>query len=294
VAILDPAWRPSLGAMFAPMLAAMAARGPDSTGIAWFDGDGDGETRVSVLGAGRRDWEAVARAVGERVGTAIAVRGDGDSAVFSAAAGLISENELTVALAATDPDLLVIGSGPGLDVSKSVGRADGHLRRFGIAERGGHIAVGHTRMATESAVTASGCHPFAPGDGLVLVHNGSFSNYTTVRADLLADGVVFDSDNDSEVCARFVRSRLIAGAGLGDALAEAGDVLDGFYTLLVATPATIALSVDPIGCKPAVVAEHPAYVAIASEYHALANLPDIGNARLFEPAAGSIHAWDAV
>ncbi|MCC5951366.1 MAG: class II glutamine amidotransferase [Acidimicrobiia bacterium] len=183
--------------------------------------------------------------------------------------------------------------GDGVEVHKQVGPATKLTADMALADRGGTCGIAHTRMATESAVTTEGCHPFMAGDDVGLVHNGSFSNYATVRRDLAATGVSFDSDNDSEVCCRLLAEQLAAGAGLAEALGSVPDRMDGFYTLLVATPSEMAILRDPAGCKPAVVAEGSGWVAVASEYHALSELPGIDEAHVFEPAPLEVHTWRA-
>jgi methylamine---glutamate N-methyltransferase subunit A len=176
-----------------------------------------------------------------------------------------------------------------LTITKDVGHATDICQKFAIAQQAGYQAVGHTRMATESAVTRNHCHPFVPEDGVCVVHNGSFSNHATIRRQLAREGVSFDSDNDSEVAARYIAHRLAAGDDLRQALQAMAQAMDGFYTLLVTTPAEFAVARDPIACKPAVIAETPGYVAMASEYRALAGLPAIQDAKVFEPTG--IHTW---
>ena len=146
-------------------------------------------------------------------------------------------------------------------------------------------------MATESAVTAEGCHPFSVGPDQCLVHNGSFANHATIRRELRAEGVVFDSENDSEVGARFVARRLAEGEDLEKALRLLCERFDGFYTLLVTTGDGFAVVRDAIACKPAVVAETDAWVAMASEYRALSGLPGIEDARIFEPEPERVYVW---
>ena len=148
-----------------------------------------------------------------------------------------------------------------------------------------------SQQTQPSAVTAGGSHPFSVADDLCLVHNGSFSNHATVRRDLKREGVVFDSENDTEVGARYVASRLQQGDTLEEALVNLGKVLDGFYTLVVTTTDSMAVVRDPIACKPAIIAETDDYVAMASEYRALAGLPGIDNARIFEPEPGKVYTW---
>lgn len=176
-----------------------------------------------------------------------------------------------------------------LAVAKDVGGASDVCERFGIADAAGYLGVGHTRMATESAVTKAHCHPFVPADGVCVVHNGSFSNHATVRRELQRQGIGFDSDNDSEVAARYIALRLAGGDDLRTALHEMANVLDGCYTLLVTTPTEFAVARDPIACKPAVVARTDRYVAMASEYRALADLPGVTDATVFEPTG--VHTW---
>ncbi len=110
-------------------------------------------------------------------------------------------------------------------------------------------------MATESAVTVLHSHPFVPARDLCVVHNGSFSNYATVRRHLLDDGVRFDSDNDSEVAARYLASRLQFGDDLEEATRWVMKEMDGFFTLVITSADEMSVVRDAFACKPAVVAE---------------------------------------
>jgi glutamate synthase domain-containing protein 1 len=130
------------------------------------------------------------------------------------------------------------------------------------------------------------------GADLCLVHNGSFSNHATIRRQLRSEGITFDSENDSEVGARFVAKELEQGAHLTTALRRLCDTFDGFYTLLVSTADSFAVVRDPIACKPAVIAETSRWVAVASEFRALANLPGIESARMFEPEPEEVYTWE--
>ncbi len=178
-----------------------------------------------------------------------------------------------------------------MQIFKDVGSPAEICERYAIASRSGYQGLGHTRMATESAVTTAHSHPFAAGPDLCLVHNGSFSNYATVRRRLADRGVSFDTDNDSEVAARFIAHEMSQGAGLADAIRAMMDALDGFYTLLVGSRDDFAVVRDAFACKPAVVAETDGYVAMASEYRALAELPGIEKADVFEPMPEDVHVW---
>jgi glutamate synthase domain-containing protein 1 len=174
-------------------------------------------------------------------------------------------------------------------------KGTGHPRdladSFGLAAVRGWQAVSHTRMATESAVVVGGSHPFSVGPDQCLVHNGSFSNHATIRRELRAEGVEFDSENDSEVGARFLAHQLAQGAELEKALRLLCERFDGFYTLLVTTGDAFAVVRDAIACKPAVVAETDRWVAMASEYRYLAALPGVQSARIFEPEPEEVYVW---
>lgn len=182
-------------------------------------------------------------------------------------------------------------SGVEMDVFKGVGLPRELNERFHVSQRSGFQGIGHTRMATESAVTTEHSHPFAPSADMAVVHNGSFSNPATVRRRLEHEGIRFVTDNDSEVAARFIARQVARGAGLRDALRMVLNELDGFFTLLVSTATQFAVMRDSFACKPAVIAETDDYVAVASEYHALAQLPGIGDATVFEPAPEKVYAW---
>ncbi len=200
--------------------------------------------------------------------------------------------EMLTALGERGPDsagVAIYGDTGELAVTKDVGHAVEVCRKFKITGARGYQGVGHTRMATESAVTRKHCHPFVPREGLCVVHNGSFSNHATIRRELRRQDVDFDSDNDSEVAARYIARRLDQGDGLKQALEAMAQAMDGFYTLLVTTPTEFAVARDPIACKPAVIAQAEGYVAMASEYRALAGLPGIRDAKVFEPTG--IHTW---
>ncbi|MEU8132237.1 glutamine amidotransferase [Streptodolium elevatio] len=176
-------------------------------------------------------------------------------------------------------------------VYKGVGPPAGVAASIDLARRTGHQGLAHTRMATESAVTAAHCHPFTPGGDLALVHNGSFANHATIRRALVRDGVRFDTDNDSEVAAHFIASSLADGDNLEKALGKVCETFDGFFTLLATTATQFAVVRDVVGGKPLLIAETEAYVAVASEYRALAGLPGIDTARVFEPAPEEVHLW---
>jgi amidophosphoribosyltransferase len=147
-------------------------------------------------------------------------------------------------------------------------------------------------MATESRVTTEGSHPFSTGRDLCLVHNGSLSNHNRLRERLRAEGLVFQTENDTEVAAAYLTWRLREGDALEPALESCLDELDGFYTFLVGTADGFAVLRDPVACKPAVLAETDDWVAMASEYRAIAVLPGAADAAIWEPEPSVVYAWE--
>lgn len=285
----EPSLYPRLGELLTGMLCQVTERGPDSAGVAVY---GDprwsppGHASVSLL-PGTTTPDEVATALRAAVPD-VTVVDAGQTLVVHAP---VAVDALVAAVRTALPDLLVIGSGEEVAVLKGVGHPQLLAAEFGLVQAQGWQGVAHTRMATESAVTPAHCHPFSVGTDQCLVHNGSFANHATIRRELVAGGAVFDSDNDSEVGARFVAAQLAAGYDLEKSLKLLRDRFDGFYTLLVSTKDSFAIVRDAIACKPAVVAETAEWVAMASEYRALAGLPGVEHARIFEPEPEEVYAW---
>jgi len=294
--ITNPELRPRLGEFLVPMLGMLAGRGPDSTGVAIYHDDAPpGTSWIKYSLRAPRDgydWDGLARAMNEAGdGTGPPeVRRRGRDAVLVTERGADHVRDL---LASIDPAVKIFGFGAAIEVYKDTGPAPDVCARYGVDLMAGYQGVGHTRMATESAVTTEHSHPFAVAPDLALVHNGSFSNYASIRRDLTDQGVEFDTDNDSEVAARYLAREMAAGADLAEALRRLMKVFDGFYTLLVASGSSLAVVRDSFACKPMVIAQTADYVAVGSEYVALADLPGIEKAEVFEPAPEEIFTWPA-
>jgi glutamate synthase domain-containing protein 1 len=290
-----PELYPRLGTLLSGMLCEMGDRGSDSAGVAVY-GDptwsppGQGCVSVADLGTGRReDIELVIRTVATALDDDVEGVAVAGSHLLSSDA---SSEALLAAVRACYPDAILAGFGSDMAVLKGVGHPRVLTEGWDLAAAQGWQGVGHTRMATESAVTPSGCHPYAVGPGQCMVHNGSFANHATIRRELRARGVVFDSENDTEVGARFIAALLAEGRDVESSLKELCRTFDGFYTLLVSDRDSFAVVRDAIACKPAVIAETDDWVAMGSEYRALAGLPGVENARIWEPEPEVVYAWN--
>jgi glutamate synthase domain-containing protein 1 len=292
--VKTPALRAQLGELMVPMLLGMTERGPDSAGLAVFTNPLTGNERKYSMysglipGESPFNWEALAQAMTGRFDVAVKAEANGNHAVLTAAVAPAAFKEW---LAAAYPGLHLLSAGRTIDLYKDIGTPAEVSERYGFRSLQGTHLVGHTRMATESAVTPDRAHPFTAGEDFCLVHNGSLSNPNAIRRKLQPLGIHFETDNDTEAACRFIEWRMREGDDLEQALQHAFKELDGFYTLLMGTADKLALVRDPFACKPAVVAETDDYVAIASEFRSLAHLPGIKNAYVFEPAPEEMYVW---
>lgn len=284
-----PAFEAELGRHFAAMLLEMTDRGPDSAGFAVYrDPVPFGQIKLTLLAPPSFSWPDFAAATENAFDGMHGLHLRGNHAVLIAS---VWAPDLIAWLRSSFPMLSILSSGGAIEIYKEKGLPERVIDRFDIATMTATHALGHTRMATESAVTTEHSHPFSTGDDLCLVHNGSLSNHNRLRADLRKRGVHFATDNDSEVAAGFLTWRLREGDTLDAALGAAIEALDGFYTFAVGTREGFAVLRDPIACKPAVIAEHDDWVAMASEYRAIAHLPGADRAASWEPEPGRIYSW---
>jgi methylamine---glutamate N-methyltransferase subunit A len=279
-----------LGAHLGAMLLQLSDRGPDSAGIAIYrDPAPLGSSKVSLFSPDpEQDWGAVRDALAADLGAA-------DPEVRASHAVIVVDAEADVAqawLRERFPELRVMSAGQTIEIYKEAGPPQQFVEAFALDSMQGSHALGHTRMATESAVTTEHSHPFSTGLDLCLVHNGSLSNHNVLRRRLRHEGIEFETDNDSEVAAGYLTWRLREGATLEQALEGCLDDLDGFYTFAVGTADGFAVLRDPIACKPAVMAETDDWVAMASEYRAIAVLPGAEGATTWEPEPGRVYSWE--
>jgi methylamine---glutamate N-methyltransferase subunit A len=279
-----------LGGHLGKMLEQLSFRGPDSAGVAFYRQPAvAGSVKVSLYSADPElDWGIVAAELAGVFGDVSGPRVRATHAVFEVTG---DGPDVQAWLAEHHPELRVMSAGTTIEIFKEAGPPSSFIERFELSEIDGTHALGHTRMATESRVTTQHSHPFSTGLDLCLVHNGSLSNHNRLRRRLERDGIRFQTDNDSEVAAGYLMWRLAGGATLEEALEGCLTDLDGFYTFAIGTADGFAVLRDPIACKPAVMAESDDWVAMASEYRAIAVLPGASDAETWEPEPGRIYSW---
>ncbi|MDD9740079.1 MULTISPECIES: class II glutamine amidotransferase [Marinovum] len=287
----DRSLEPRLGALLTDMLVTMTDRGPDSAGIAIYGGEAAGSAKLTVQSD---DPQADFATLAEELGSVI------DAAV----SGAVKDSHIVLTLPADKvaaarqalPELRqgvrVMSTGAAMEIYKEVGLPRDVAARFAVSQMSGSHGIGHTRMATESAVTTLGAHPFSTGLDQCLVHNGSLSNHNALRRKLRREGIHIETENDTEVGAAYLTWKMQTGSSLGEALKSSLEDLDGFFTFVVGTKDGFGVVRDPIACKPAVMAETDQYVAFGSEYRALVNLPGIETARVWEPEPATVYFWN--
>ena len=279
-----------LGALFCPMLQEMGDRGPDSSGFAIYRENYNKNFKVTLYSPDKGyQWKVIKNLLKKEKNLSIDIKIISTHAYFEID---MDPKIFRAWLTLNFPEISIMSIGKSLEIYKEVGMPSDVIDQFDVSSMGGSHMIGHTRMATESAVTTQGAHPFNTGEDLCLVHNGSLSNHNDLKRWLSKErGIFFQTENDTEVAAGYLSNKIEEGLSLKEALEESLNDLDGFFTFTVGTKSGFAVLRDPIACKPAVIAETEDWVAMSSEYRALARLPDVSNANVWEPKPGQVYSW---
>ena len=280
-----------LGEHLGAMLVQMSSRGPDSAGVAVYrDPAPSGWSKLTLYSANPHErWAEVRDELRGAFGDCDEPRIRASHAVFVVDT---DADEAETLIHVRRPDLRVMSAGEVIEIYKETGLPEQFAAAFALEDFQGTHALGHTRMATESRVTTEGSHPFSTGLDLCLVHNGSLSNHNRLRENLRREGIEFQTENDTEVAAGYLAWRMREGAALEQALDGCLTDLDGFYTFAVGTADGFAVLRDPIACKPAVLAETDDWVAMSSEWRAIAVLPGAADAEAWEPQPEVVYVWE--
>ena len=276
----------SLGGMLSDMLINMGSRGPDSAGFAVYKEDEDENFKYSLCLNGT-DYEKFKEEITNKI-TISNIEKNSDHVIIKSKD---QPSDVIKMLNKNFNEISIVGYGKSIEIFKQVGEPKDVVKKFNLKSFSGTHGIGHTRMATESAITTDGSHPYSTGEDECLVHNGSLSNHNNLRRKLKKVGINFNSENDTEVAAGYISSNLSNKKSLNNTLKDGLKDLDGFYTFITGTRKGFAVLRDEIACKPAVIAETDDYVAIASEFQAMAHLPNVNNAKIFEPEPGVVYSW---
>jgi len=289
--IKDNQLEPKLGELLSDMLVTMTDRGPDSAGIAIYGDEKSKNVKVCVQSdTPDEDFDNLSESLQSVLGISFDMERKSSHAIYNIAA--TSLKAVVSHIKKNFPTLTIMSRGEAMEIFKEVGLPEDVVSRFSVTKMSGTHGIGHTRMATESAVTTNGAHPFSTALDQCLVHNGSLSNHNNLRRKLAYHGIDLETQNDSEVAAGYLTWQMQNGANLGEALEAGLEDLDGFFTFVVGTKNGFGVLRDPIACKPAVLAETDQYVAFGSEYRALVNLPGIEAAKIWEPEPATVYFWE--
>ena len=276
----------NLGKMLSGMLNNMESRGPDSAGFAIYKEENKKNYKYSLClnNTNVNDFEKKILRILKKA----QLSQFSDHVILKTSENPKKMNKI---LSSNFPEVSIVGYGKSIEIFKQIGNPKDIVKKFNLESFSGTHGIGHTRMATESAITTDGSHPYSTGEDECLVHNGSLSNHNNLRRELTKKGNVFNSENDTEVAAGYVSNSLSNNKSLKDTLISGLKDLDGFYTFITGTRKGFAVVRDEIACKPAVIAETENYVAIASEFQAMAHLPNVNTAKIFEPEPGIVYSW---
>ncbi|MDA8841572.1 glutamine amidotransferase family protein [Candidatus Pelagibacter bacterium] len=275
-----------LGKFLSGMLDGMATRGPDSAGFAIYTKQNKNKFKYSICLNQLTDKEFKKKI--SKFLKKITLKTFSDHVILE------TDEKPKKVLEILDTKLKevsLVGYGKSINIFKQTGNPKDVVRKFKLSSFSGTHAIGHTRMATESAITTQGSHPYSTSEDECLVHNGSLSNHNNIRRSLKKEGQKFNSENDTEVAAGYISNQISKGENLEETLKKSLKDLDGFYTFIAGTKDGFALLRDEIACKPAVVAETKDYVAVASEFQCMAHLPNVNTAKIFEPKPGIVYHW---
>ena len=273
-----------LGKLLTGMMNNMASRGPDSAGFAVYNKSS--KFKYTVCLQTNFDFKSLKKILKSKL-TNTKYKLVADHVVIETS----TKPEKTIPILKSIQGIDLVGYGKSIEIFKQVGNPKDIVKKFSLDKFSGSHAIGHTRMATESAITTDGSHPYSTGEDECLVHNGSLSNHNNLRRSLIKNGAEFKSLNDTEVAAGYISNSLKNKISLKETLMNGLKDLDGFYTFITGTQKGFAVLRDEIACKPAVIAETKDYVAIASEFQAMAHLPDVNKADIYEPKPGIVYSW---
>jgi glucosamine--fructose-6-phosphate aminotransferase (isomerizing) len=117
-----------------------------------------------------------------------------------------------------------------LDRRRAEGKLDALRETLAASPLGGSIGIGHTRWATHGPAITANAHPHR-GERVAVVHNGIIENYKELKESLIADGISFSSDTDTEVIAHLFSKNLNGHDDIRQAAAQTFAALEGAYAI---------------------------------------------------------------
>ena len=294
-----------IGREMTQMLQSLRHRGPDSTGYALYGGGKDDALVMRVKFAEQADLAAgfdihgkinerkaeMKRRLKER---GVEVLSMTDATEYAARLSFKRPADVKGVIDYLEDidSVEILSLGRSLELIKDLGDAGVVDKQYGLSSFRGTHAIGHTRMATESAVDIRSAHPYwaYPFSDISVVHNGQLTNYWSFRRAMERRGHRFMSDCDSELIAVYVADRMDRGDDLEGAMRRSVSELDGVFTYVIATADSLGMAKDVMAAKPMVLYEGDDFVGMASEEVAIRGVfpHEIDT---YDPYEGEVLAW---
>ncbi len=121
-----------------------------------------------------------------------------------------------------------------LEVRREVGKLSRLAALVNEQPVSGNIGIGHTRWATHGEPSTRNAHPHVGMTGdFVVVHNGIVENFMELRSELSAEGVIFQSETDTEVIVHLVERFYSKESTLEEAARKTFTQLRGAHAIVV-------------------------------------------------------------
>lgn len=153
-----------------------------------------------------------------------------------------------------------------IEIRRAVGKLHNLRTAVDDVPTTGQVGIGHTRWATHGEPTEYNAHPHLSMHGdFVVVHNGIVENYLELRDELMAEGVAFRSETDTEVIVQLIERLSKTGLTLEEATRQAVQQLRGAHGIVVMSKhepdKLIAIRIGNAGGVVIGVGEHEMYIA---------------------------------
>lgn len=287
----NPDHNKKTGEVIITMLDSLFRRGPDSTGVALLHPKEENILYVDVNYEKKGNGQRIISLLNQAA--KVIHSSDHGNYVRAKINFLGNPKKLSEEINKLDSDVLTANIGHSIEVLKYLGGANNLETQYQISAFDGQVAVGHTRMATESKVDISHSQPLCCHEStdLTIIHNGHVTNYIKLRSYYERKGYQFITGNDSEVIAVYLADEMTKGASLKEAMQSSISDLDGSFSYVAVTSSAVGLAKDPFGMKPMVLAETEDFIAFASESLAITRgFEESLNFR--EPKAEEVLVWN--